>query len=462
MPTNLDSKLDTWLERMRTRYVGLWATLSDNQKDRYRESIKDAIRRDWSFGDWQTLWLEADTNSGYVEWEAAKEAVPFSKDMIGDILAQEHGDFWSSLGTADKNALIDQLWTDAPRKGYEADFANFLEDHVVKTSSYTNWADLWQTEHGTPPPTGPGSGSDPGGGTGNPPPTEGNPQLLAQITALLGQWHLPASLADFIRQEVIASKSFDEIINDLRATSEYQAAFPENAMRLDNGLSTWSEQQILEYRDQAKQIARQTLGIDVSNTEVSNLIAKNKSLSEWASNLNTYASFERWGPAVKAALSQELGYDVSDERAYAFMSPDTPTPELDLAYTKALMRGQPAVLGFGIRPEEEADILLAHGINPDQAFQGYQGIASELPRQQRLAAIDAAIQGANVPDTQTALGGTSYSDLFQAIQLRDPTAILKISQTIAQETARWQSGGGASRSGTVAAGLLTPDERANY
>lgn len=279
--------------------------------------------------------------------------------------------------------------------------------------------------------------------------------IRGQLAQFLQENNLPASLMGFITDALANKMSFSEIITRLRQTPEYKAAYPENDLRLANGFDWWSEAQIRAYRSEAKRIAAATLGLqDVSNAEIAQLIATNKSLSEWETNLQTYRAFERWGPAVQQALSQELGYDVSDARTYAFMSAEIPTPELDLAYTRSLMRGQPAVLGFGIRPEEEADILLQHGIDPTRAFAGYQGIAAELPRVERLRLINNYI--ATNPDQfpTNALAGASYADLFSAIQLRDPEALLRLAQMSTIETARWQATGGAARSGSQLVGLL--------
>lgn len=441
------------------------------------------------------------------------------KDLIDGLKAQYGQGFWDSLSQQQQQHYRDmaQSFIDDPKQGPH-DYLKW----VSQSNVYTNYAG--QSDGGkttgsyVPPPSGGGGGAKPpggindpttypgggnpppgakggggggggknGGGSGGggghggpgggpkppPPPPPGPPDpqppqpptpeqnnLLAQISQLLTQWSLPTSLTSFIQGEITANKGYDEIINDLRNTSEYKAAFPENPERIKNGYSAWSEQQILEYRDQAKQMLASTLGItDFSTSEISHLIANNKSLSEWANDLQAYKRFEVWGPSVKQALSQELGYDVSDERAFAVFSEDIPTPELDMALERAQMRGQPAVLGFGIRPEEEAQTLLEHGIDPNQAFAGYQGIAAELPRANRLALIDNALTQGNTPDAATAIGDTSFNTLFKAIQLRDPTAIQQLSSTIANETARWQAGGGVAGNGEQALGLLTEGER---
>lgn len=340
-------------------------------------------------------------------------------------------------------------------------YADFFTELQTRTP-YQTWS---TAQTGTTPPPADDGGT--GGDTGDTPEDTGAPlpedtgaqqSLLARITQLLQQWNLPTSLTSFIQDEIVSAKSYDEIINDLRSTPEYQTAFPENKMRLDNGFSPWSEAQILEYRDQARQTAQSLLGIsNVTNDEIANLIAHNKSLDEWQTDLQTYKTYERWGPYVKQALSQELGYNVDDARAYAFMHPDMPTPELDLAYEKALLRGQPASLGFGIRPEDEANLLIQFGIDPQKAFQGYQGIAQELPAatRARLLANHLNENAAHFPTTADALPNTPFSDLFNAIQLGDVDSLQRLRNDMALGVASFQGNGGIRQAQSGAsAGLL--------
>ena len=292
---------------------------------------------------------------------------------------------------------------------------------------------------------------------------------LAQQTAasirgafqlFLQQNGLPSSLMSFIEGALGQKWSYDEIIAKLRETPEYLAAYPENRMRQEAGLSWWPEEQIREYRDRARWIAKTYLGlnpIDVSNEEIASLVAKGVDLGEWERRIITHAQFLQWGPVVKQALSQELGYDIPDDRVWAFMNPDIPTPELDLAYKRAMMRGQPAVLGFGIRPSEEADILVQMGFSPEQAFQGYQGIAEELPRVERMRMIEEYLNGQQGMTPTNPLGEASYGLLFRALMMRDVQAHDILTQMLARETAAWQAGGGPAGGG---AGLLTAGERA--
>ncbi len=294
--------------------------------------------------------------------------------------------------------------------------------------------------------------------------TQQRADVRGALQTFLTENQLPTSLTGFIESALQQNLSMEEVVAQLRQTPEYKAAYPENDIRVANGLAWMPESQIRAYRDEAKRIAQSTLGVNVSNGDIAQyLLGKGKSLSEWESSLQTYATFERYGPAVKQVLSQELGYQVDDSRVFALMSAEHPTPELDRAYNHALMRGQPATLGFGVRPEQEAQLLEAYGISADKAFQGYQGIAAELPATQRYAAIESEINrnAQNLPPTDQLFANQSFGTLFRAIQLGDPQALQQLQDQMAREVARFRLGGGAAESGSGAAiGLLSAAERA--
>ena len=275
---------------------------------------------------------------------------------------------------------------------------------------------------------------------------------------------LPLTLMTFIEQAMSENKPFEQIVAELRQTPEYQAAYPENALRMENGFDWWPEAQIRQYRSEARRLALEYLGVDpseITQEEIANLIASNKSLGEWEKQLVTMQAFEKYGPVVRDTLSGILGYDVSDERTFAFMAAYIPTPELDRAYELALMQGQPAALGLGVRPEQEAELLRQYGIDPAAAFRGYQGIVGELPRAERLTAIENQIntQG-NFPNPKDIFADTPFATVFRAIQLNDPESIIKLRQLVANETARFQATGGTERDREGASiGLLSRADR---
>jgi hypothetical protein len=280
------------------------------------------------------------------------------------------------------------------------------------------------------------------------------------LRAFLIENQLPVSLMGFIEDALTQNKPFAQVVAELRETPEYKAAYPENDLRIQNGFDWRPEAEIRAYRSEFRRIA-DAFGFTASNTEIANFFAQDKSLGEWERTLQTWADFQQWGPTVRAVFEQELGYSISDDRAFAFLAPFIPTPELDHAWEMAMRRGRPAMLGLGIRPEEEAELLRRFGIDVEAAFRGYQGIVAELPRAERLAAIEGQI-GRQATELFPATGTnvfaqTPFADLFQAVFLQSPDAIARLQAQMSREVARFQAGGAPAGGG---AGLLSPAERA--
>lgn len=278
----------------------------------------------------------------------------------------------------------------------------------------------------------------------------------------LSEWGLE-SLSDFVKQAIIEGKSAQQVLMELRRTPEYAAAFPEQAEREKNGYGFMPESQILAYREEARRIS-QMYGINPDASGIVGLIGNNVSLNEWERRLDTWTKFKAWGPTVRSVLEEELGRRITDDEAFAFLSNDISTPDLDKAYEDALYRGRPAILGLGVRPDEEAELLRRYGVDVDQAFRGYQGILNEMPSAERYAAIETninqGVDAGNLPSTGSALfNDTPFSLLFRAIQLNDGTAIQYLRSQMDREIARFSVGGGAAMAGTQAIGLSERDER---
>lgn len=415
----------SYAEQLRKMFPGLFQFLGDAPSDLLRRMANEAEIKGWDF---DRLINQVQTSTAFKRWDTAGRPTP-TPDTGGGGGGGGGGGTTppvGSGGTPDR----------PPRPGTGGGGGG----------------------GGTQPPT-PAPGNDP-----NPPSFQADPNkdIRGALIQFLNDYNLPQSLMTFVENALQKDMSFNEIIVRLRQTREYKQAFPENFVREANGFNWLPEAQVLQLRSDFRQVAKDAMGLNnLSSQELTDLIGGNVSLVEWERRLQTYKTFEKYGAAVQTALSQELGFDVSNDRVFAFMNPDISTPELDLAYERAMIRGQPAVLGFGIRPEEEADTLIKFGIDPNQAFANYQGIASELPRIDRMRAIENYINAnpANFPENP--VEGAGYGTLFRAIQLRDPDAIRELEGLMSRETARFQAGGGPVRSGTATIGLLSQAERAN-
>jgi hypothetical protein len=380
-------------------------------------------------------------------------------------LQSHYWDFWSGLSQGHQQKIT-QLAVNAPSR---ADFFS-----QVQGMDAWGW---YQSKQGTtpgptpPPPPAPApppATDQPGAidatfNTGPAQTLQFDPSadIRTTIQGYMEQWGL-GDLGGFLQQAISEKWSPDQIIIQLRQTPQYLAVFPENGLRKGNGFSFMPESQILAYRNEAKRLAGQYLGINVSNSEIANLIGHDNSLSELESKLATEAKVQQYGQTVNGLFMQELGYSLDPARLHDFFSNDVTTPELDRAYQTALDRGRTEGIGLGVRPMSEADQLYKMGLSPDQVFRNYQGVASELPAAQRWAMIENHINNSSsFPNTSDAMGNTPYGTLYRAIQLQDPAALAELQQQMAAEVARFQAGGAPTQSSSGAlSGLLSEEQRA--
>lgn len=401
-----------YIDRLKDENPEYWESLTQEQRERLRNQARKAADQDIRYRVWFSNVKESQS---YVEYEAGKD--PDAGSQTGD------GGGTTDDGTGGSEGGTDEGPAPIP----------------------------------TPPPATPPPAPDTAPGAEDAIDTDAR-DMLRQF---LEDNQLPSSLLTFITDALAAKKSYAQIITELRQTEEYKAAYPENDVRLANGLSWMPEAAIREYRDEARRLAAEYLDVsDVTQEELTNIIGTGWSLRTFEGKLQRMQEWERWGPTVKAIIEFELGHDIDDERAFAFFD-DTPTPELDRAYEKGLLRGQPALLGLGVRPEEEAELLRRYGISPEQAFSGYQNLARELPRAERLGLIEAQI-GRGVdhfPTGNDLFNDTPFATLFRAIQLGDPEAIAKLQGQMAREVARFQGSGGVATTAKGSLGLLTEEER---
>lgn len=377
------------------------------------------------------------------------------QERVNQLIAriqQDYPGYWESLQPMAQDrirrAAVDTIDANGGWWAFKAVFTTF--------PSFVNW----QTQNAPADPTEEPTEEDvdeppPDWGTTTNPTSQGDDirQILLQFLRDNG---LPDSLNAFINDALAKGMTATEIVARLRQTPEYLAAYPENGYRQQNGFSWIPESQVRAMRDEIRRLTSGILNVNLTGDEIARIIGKDKSLSEWESQLKTWKEFQRWGPTVRSVLESELGYSIPDDRVFAFMSTDITTPELDAAYERALLRGQPALLGLGIRPEDEAELLRRYGISPEQAFRGYQGIVGELPAVERWSMIENNINqnAGQFPGGSQLFADTPFATLFRAIQLGDASAIRTLQEQMSREVARFQATGGAARSGTELIGLL--------
>lgn len=288
--------------------------------------------------------------------------------------------------------------------------------------------------------------------------------IRERLRAILADMGLPGSLMSFIEEAIQQKKTFEQIVLELRQTPEYRAAYPENFIRQELGFSWLPEAQIRALRDQFRTMTRSILGVELSSEEIAQLIGRDKSPVEWERSLLAWKQFEAYGPVARRVFEEILGIQIDDRRLFEFFSQDIPTPELDRAYQLALMRAQPASLGLGVRPQEEAELLRAWGLTPEAVFGRYASAAAEMPRFERLAAIERAIEAraraGQLPSIQELLAGANTGLLIRGIVFQDPEALQRLSAMMSREVARFTAGGNPVRAGAALVGMASPYERA--
>lgn len=281
--------------------------------------------------------------------------------------------------------------------------------------------------------------------------------LLDDIRTLLSQFFSPEAVDDLvesvIKPAISAGQSEFEVMRALRASSTYNQFFPEYEERIKNGFAAWNERQILEYRDQAKNVAKQIWGVDIKGQDLSKLISNNVSLQEFEHRLLVFKQANTMGGAVKSQLEKELGRNLSDEDLYEFFDPELDTPELDEAWENAVFKQYVNNLTGGDYEvtDEMVRNLRKIGVTTNQAIQNYQKMAQALPTLDRLAAIDTAVGG----DRENPFD--SFTTAFGAYQQLDANSQAEIGRMFARETARF-SQGGSLKPGA----LLTREERGTF
>ena len=231
-----------------------------------------------------------------------------------------------------------------------------------------------------------------------------------------------------------------EIMRSLRNSKTYKEFFPEFDQRIKNGYAAWSEGQILQYRDQARNLAKAIHGLDIDGKATSKLIASNVSISEFEHRLLVFKQVKDMGGAVKSQLERELGEKIDDKNLYEFFDPDITTSELDTAYENAIYKGY--IRNLTGRDDlnvsdDQVKQLRKIGVTTQQAQQNYQKMAGILPSIERLGHIDKAV-GADRDNPYDSFGAA-----FGAFQTMDAAAQEQIARAFARETARFSTGGGA-------------------
>lgn len=285
--------------------------------------------------------------------------------------------------------------------------------------------------------------------------------LLAQMEDFLETYGLNTpGLMSFLQTAIANGWDATRIKLEIRKHPDYLAnpLYAANLERTKNGGRFMSEGELKAYGDQAKNIAGR-FGYEVSDNYIAMGLLGGLSNAEFEHRLAVQDRVNQYGAGVALVYRQLMGTDPTDEDLYEIFDPERSTDDFDNMAREAEMRGRPFTLGLGIRSEAEARALEMLGVNPDEAFSRYQGVAANASRFARLGAIESMIAEGLPEDFGSQLGTQDNSLLIRGLVFQDQEALAQLQNFAAREVARFQSGGGAAFQGTRATGLMTNAQR---
>lgn len=299
-------------------------------------------------------------------------------------------------------------------------------------------------------------------GTDRPTPEEQKYQndLFAEYRRVLEEFGL-TGMDEFLKRAVAEDWSTSQFMLELRRSEGYLAnpLFAANMQRAQAGGGFMAEAQVIAYANETKRLAQQYGYTIPSDVYIAQNLASGRSLAEFEHRVQITRNVENFGPAVRLVMEQELGIVLGDDDLFELFDPEKDTQEWTDAYKNALYRGRPFVLGLGIRSETEAAALRLLGVDPEEAFSRYQGVAQNAPRFDRLTAIEGLITDKLPADFGKEFGAMDNSLLVRGLVFQDPQTMAQLQQMASREIARWNTGGGVASAQGQALGLLTAAER---
>lgn len=191
----------------------------------------------------------------------------------------------------------------------------------------------------------------------------------AWLHGLLDPMGLGGVATQALKWATEAPGNTDYVMQNIRTTPEYQAAFPETAMRVKNNLPAVSEGDILSYRATVKNILTSN-GMDpntFTTQQISNFIGNDVSPAELSDRVQKgYVAAMNAPPEFRQTLNQ-LGVSTGD-LAHFFLDPDA---AYDKIMSQAAMGASALEQGYGTLSAAEMARLAGSGVTPDQAKQNF-------------------------------------------------------------------------------------------
>lgn len=287
--------------------------------------------------------------------------------------------------------------------------------------------------------------------------------LFAEYARTLEEFGL-TGLDEFLKQSVREDWNESTFLIRLRREQAYLAnpLFAANMQRAAYGKGFLSEAQVIAYGAQAKSVAKAFGYKEPSDAYIAQGFLGGLSIAEYEHRFKVQERVNQYGAGVALAYREIMGVDPSDQDLFEIFDDEISTKEFDDAARQAEMRGRPFTLGLGIRSEAEARALEMLGVNPDEAFQRYQGVAQNASRFERLGTIESMIAQGLPDDFGSQFGTMDNSLLIRGLVFQDQEALAMLQNYTAKEAARWRAGGGAQATQGQLVGLLSDAQRASY
>ncbi len=217
----------------------------------------------------------------------------------------------------------------------------------------------------------------------------GQQSASAIATGILQSWGLPTSLLTELTGWITSGITDSSALSILlQQTPEYQARFPANKIREQNGLPPLSPAEYVSteqsYR-QAMQAAGLPSGFWDSQDDFTKLIASDVSPKEVQDRIDQASHLvNQTDPQARQALQSYYGVDTGHLIAH-FLDPTVAAPILDKQASAAQIGGAALAQGLALTDKQKAEGYADQGISASQALNAYGQVAAVLPGEQGIA-----------------------------------------------------------------------------
>lgn len=202
------------------------------------------------------------------------------------------------------------------------------------------------------------------------------------------------SLADTVKNLIMAGSPVEEVVLKLRATPEYEKRFAGNKMRLAAGLNVYDEATYIDLENAYDQIfssygVMEAAGntVDARRAKYAEFIGGTKSPDEIKGRVQLAVAAANEDEVTKATLRQ-LYPEITDKDIVSyFLNPKDTLPKLETKVRSAQI-GAAAVRQGLVTNVATAEELAAMGVTEQQAEQAYSAYAGMKPRLDLLSSLE--------------------------------------------------------------------------